>query len=40
VLEALPCDVLVVKPDGVEPHVGQEARGMRVVQETSAPMAP
>ena len=37
VLESLPCDVLVIKPEGVAPHVEQKARGMRVV-ETSAVM--
>jgi universal stress protein E len=31
VLEALPCDVLVVKPDGFKARVAHEPRGMRVV---------
>ena len=40
VLESLPCDVLVVKPEGLEPRVAQETKYMRVeVPATPAPMA-
>jgi universal stress protein E len=40
ILASLPCDVLVVKPDGFATHVAQSARGMRVVAPTSlVPMA-
>ena len=37
VLEALPCDVLVVKPDGFAQRVAQEPRGMRVVAPATLP---
>jgi universal stress protein E len=40
VLNALPCDVLVVKPEGFVAAVAQQARGMRVISPTTlAPMA-
>ena len=40
VLESLPCDVLVVKPEGVAPRVSQEIKGMRIVAPTTlTPMA-
>jgi len=40
VLQALPCDVLVVKPEGVATHVAEQAKGMRVVSPTAlAPAA-
>jgi universal stress protein E len=38
VLNALPCDVLVLKPRDFEPRVTRKSRGMRIV--TPPPMAP
>ena len=38
VLNALPCDVLVVKPKSFESHVAQEPRGMRVVAPQGTPL--
>jgi nucleotide-binding universal stress UspA family protein len=35
VLGALNCDVLVVKPEGVSPHLALEERGMRVMAPAS-----
>jgi universal stress protein E len=41
VLASLPCDVLVVKPEGTKPGVAQDARSMRAAATTTpAPMAP
>jgi universal stress protein E len=39
VLESLPCDVLVVKPEEPTPRVARQAEGMRVEPTTPAPMA-
>jgi universal stress protein E len=40
VLESLPCDVLVIKPEDVAPRVSREIKGMRVVAQTTLmPMA-
>ena len=40
VLESLPCDVLVVKPEGPRPRIATQANGVRAVPTTPAPMAP
>jgi hypothetical protein len=39
VLESLPCDVLVIKPEGSQPRVVREAAGLRVEPTTPAPVA-
>ncbi len=38
VLSALPCDVLVIKPEGFEPHIATEPAGMRLAMPP--PFAP
>ena len=38
VLNALPCDVLVVRPESFEAHVEHEPRGMRVVAPPATPL--
>jgi len=35
VLQSLPCDVLVVKPEGLEPHVARLSKGVRAASTTS-----
>ena len=37
VLESLPCDVLVVKPDGFRTAIGEDSRGLRI--EVPPPLA-
>jgi len=40
VLEALPCDVLVVKPEEPRPRVATQANGLRAAPARPTPMAP
>jgi universal stress protein E len=38
VLDALPCDVLVLKPRGTKTRVAAKERGMRVVTQPATPL--